>query len=172
VKKLTLFQRAQRAIGCLVTLAALFGGVQPSYADTPQPHVWASATDNSIYVGDFTPNASLVLTVYDGGGSVPLLGPLSVETDGDGHGEWKSPWWRSEAGFFDLQVGHRVVVHDPVALATRELTLVWVTFDLLDIDNDVARGTARPNASVMVGVGPHPSEHGAWVETVAGDDGQ
>ena len=57
-------------------------------------------------------------------------------------------------------------------LSQRFAVMLDFVVNHLDIDNDVARGTAAPNASVTVGVGPHPGEHGAWVETVADEDGQ
>ena len=158
MKTLSFVGRFLRVTGPLVVLGTLLGAVTPSYAEEPQPHIWAMAADNSIYVGNFTPNASLNLKVYDG--EEVVLGPLALQTDEGGHGKWQ------DEDLFNLLVGHRIVVQDTVGGITKELTLVWVTFDLLDIDTDIARGTAPPAEAVYMGVG-FPDGPGTGFNTVA-----
>lgn len=123
-------------------LAGGFIPAQSAYAGSPGPSVQADPIDNSIYMRDFSPNNWVTLAIYESEGGDPIFGPASLPTDEYGGAKWQDD--------FDLLVGHYIVATDDETGITKTLILIQHTFDLLDFEADVARGTAPPLSTVSV----------------------
>jgi uncharacterized repeat protein (TIGR01451 family) len=111
------------------------------------PTISGNLVFDHVSGSDFTPNASVDVTIFESSGGA-LLFSGSVATGGE-FGDF-------ELGFdthgVDLDPGMHIVVTDGVTSAAKELTLVSVSFDVLDPFTDTASGTAPPNAKVVLEV--------------------
>lgn len=134
----------------------------PTGGTAPTPaFIQASLTSNWVggngWLGDLT------VTIDVGGTAFPGVG-----VDGEGN-------FFDDTGL-DLVVGDLITVTGNDTGQTKEVTLVPLTFDVLDANADVASGTADPGARVIVGVGNEfdgasltaiTESSGAWVANFA-----
>ncbi len=118
------------------------------------PSIRASASSNPDQVQgfNFAPNTVVTLKVN----LVPVADPPT--TDGNGNFSYMRP-------SFNLNVGDAIEV--TVGARTRSLTLVGLTFDVVDYDANTASGTSnQPGATVNVNVGNQNAtttvSSGAW----------
>ena len=113
-------------------------------ADSPPPaNIRASAMNSPDRVEgyNFAPDTTVVLTVDTGTGPVAVADPPT--TDSFGNFNYNPP-------DLDLDPGDVVEVSD--GATTRSLTLVGLTFDVLDYDTDTASGTSDQPDSTPVDV--------------------
>ncbi len=111
----------------------------------PPPQFWVSAADDRAGGWGWPILTPLQIDVYDTPGGSRIGGPYEVTT--------------SEAGDFafdfgaegvDLQVGHHVIVTNPANGRNKATTVVALTYDYADYENDLVGGTANPGARVTV----------------------
>lgn len=92
----------------------------------------------------FTPNADVRFEIYDTAGGPLVAGPFSVRSDGMGRAAY--------FGFPAIKVGNNVVVTDLASGVVKQLEVLSLTVDTVDIDADKVAGTAPAGAMVSVNV--------------------
>jgi uncharacterized repeat protein (TIGR01451 family) len=108
------------------------------------PTISANLIQDHINGSDFTPNSSVTVAIFDSpGGSLLFSGSAAT-------GEFGEFGVSQDATGVALVPGMQVTVTDDTTSGTKELTLVPITFDVLNPITDTASGTAPPNATVSL----------------------
>jgi hypothetical protein len=117
----------------------------------------ASANGDWLWTTDFTPWASLTISIYESkdAGAV-LLWEGSKTAD-----EWGFVMVDSSDHDLDLVPGNYLTVSDNVF--TKGLVLESITMEFFDVDQDFMAGTAPPGRDVWVAAGPQDFQTGMWV---------
>ncbi len=150
-------------IGCILIGLLIICGLSlapTGAAIASSPHIVASYQHNYIEFEEFTPDENLNFEIFDSinGGS---LYSETLQTDGAGAARFSAYW------SFDIQPGQHIVASD--GGDTKDLTVANARYDVLDLEDDQARGTAPEGSRVVVTV--HGREEYQEVETLAGSDG-
>jgi uncharacterized repeat protein (TIGR01451 family) len=111
------------------------------------PTISGNLVADFVSGSDFTPNATVDVEIFESPGGA-LLFSGSVPTGG----EFGDFGLDVETHGVDLLPGTHIVVTDGVSSATKAVTLVPLTFDMLDPLTDTASGTTSPNATVFLEV--------------------
>lgn len=138
----TRFKRRKIPLVLIIMLVLLIGLVIPQ---TVRADIWpmivATPAEQDLWFAELTPNSTATLMIYESQGGSLLVGPESLPTY-----DWGQSGWCC----ISLPPGTFIVVTDDVTGITKELTIVDTTFDIVDIENDLAFGTAPPNADLTV----------------------
>ncbi len=126
------------------------------YTIQPEPRIRASLNGAYIEGEGFTPMAELAMSIDSGSGPFVVANPPTTDADG-------RFWYQTS---FQLEPGFAIQVSD--GADTRDLTLVGLTFDVLDEATDTASGTSdQPDGTevyVNIGNGAVGDEFVASVE--------
>lgn len=133
-------------------------------AQTGQPRIDASLTNDFVRAVDFPPNTSVSFEIYASPGGALLFGPATRTTDGTG-----SVYLNREEHSVDLVAGIHAVVSD--GTTTKAVTLAALTIDSVDAGTNVVSGTAPPNTTVSVFATDEFSNIPASLDTTADGTG-
>jgi hypothetical protein len=128
----------------------------------PPPRILVQITDNWFEAQNFTPNAELTFGIYDSpGGTQVMTGTMQTDDYGT-VGIWVGD-------NVDLIPGNYLVVSDEIT--TKDLLLEALTFDVLDLTNGHAEGTAPEPYGRLVWVGIGFEGDGWSMEVFTTSDG-
>jgi uncharacterized repeat protein (TIGR01451 family) len=108
------------------------------------PTISANLIQDHVGGSDFTPNSSVTVEIFDSPGGTLLFSGSAATGD---FGEFGVS---QDATGVNLVPGMQVTATDDTTSGIKELTLVPITFDVLNLITDTASGTAAPNATVFL----------------------
>jgi len=115
-------------------------------ADAPRPPEINASLDGDWVNGNYwTPNGDLEIWVYTYKGGAPIASPIYWNADSYGNFDIGL----NDYGI-DLVPGNYILVHDVESGQEKDITLVGLTIEYIDPDNDVAGGQAPPDTRIHV----------------------
>lgn len=103
------------------------------------PRLHAYVRTDQVNVDNFSKNADVTFTMSDSPGGNILYGPVTLHTDSSGNAGLNL--W--DLGI-DLQIGHYFTAYDHFLGFTKALEIEPFTFETMDADGDIVRGTSSP----------------------------
>ena len=117
-------------------------------ADGPRPpDLTASLDGNYVHGNNWTPDDNVSIWIYQSEDGDLVDGNWPVLRITDNFGYFHANLWDEGV---ELQPGYYIVVIDNSSGVSKDITLVQLTIDYIDVDNDLAGGLAPPDARISV----------------------
>ena len=156
----------QSAVGAQVTdddgdsTTAILPPGCPRLGDAWGCLITASIEHDSIGALGFTPNSDVTIEVFDRPNGTLIFGPLTRRTDRFGDGHTAFPIGLGP----DLVPGNYIKATDHASGTVKDLVIVELFMDLVDVETDVVAGRAPPGTRVSLAQGLFPvaDSNGEW----------